>query len=214
MSKKVKIFAIVVVGLAIVIFVASTLGGKKGTPAPSANNPLSSSTGVFPLPGAPASSSASSDEFSTLLSNIKHISIDTSLFDNAAYKLLRDYPVSLGSDIVGRANPFAPIGSDGAPGVQPPLIQTIQPGKVTSTTAELGAQITLPDTVPTSVVFEYGTTDVFGSATPPVVVVKSTTTLVTISNLSPDTLYYVRAVAVRGSTSTIGNTNSFTTTKK
>ncbi len=68
--------------------------------------------------------------------------------------------------------------------------------------------------MPTSVVFEYGATDTFGSATTPVIVTKSTTTLVTIKNLTPDTFYYVRAVAVRGSNATIGDTNSFTTTKK
>lgn len=215
MSKKVKIFAIIVVGLAVIIFAVSSLGSKKSSPAvPAVSGPLSSSSGVIPLPGAPMPSSANSDEFSALLANIKRISIDTSLFDNVAYKLLRDFPISLGSDIVGRTNPFAPIGSDSDSGAVSPLIQTVQPGKVTSTTAELGAQLVLPDTVPTSVVFEYGKTDTFGSATAPVIVNKSTTTLVTISNLSPETLYYVRAVAVRGSTTTIGNTNSFTTTKK
>lgn len=214
MSKKVKIFAIVVVGLAIVIFIASNLSGKSSPKPPAPSGPLSSSTGIIPLPGAPALPGATSDEFSTLLSSIKRITIDTSLFDNPAYKLLRDYPISLGSDVVGRTNPFAPIGSDSAPGVQAPLVQTIAPGKITSKTAELGAQITLPDTVPTSIIFEYGKTDTFGSATAPVVVAKSTTTLVTISNLLPETLYYVRAVAVRGSTTATGNTQTFTTTKK
>lgn len=212
MSKKVKIFAIVVIGLALVIFIGSKLSGRKPAKVPIPNSPLSSTTGVIPLPGAPLPQNG--DEFSTLLSNIKRISIDTSLFDNAAYKLLRDFPVSLGSDIVGRTNPFAPIGSDSTVGTTTPIVQTIAPGKVTSTTAELGAQVTLPDTVATSIVFEYGKTDTFGNATTPVIVNKSTTTLVTINNLSPETLYFVRAVAVRGSTTTIGDTTSFTTTKK
>jgi hypothetical protein len=94
------------------------------------------------------------------------------------------------------------------------VIQTVQPGKLTATSAEFGAQITLPDTVPTSVVFEYGTTDSFGSATAPIVVTKSSTTLFTITKLNPDTNYFVRAVAVRGSNSIVGNTLSFTTNKK
>ncbi len=214
MSKKVKIFALVVVVIAIIILATSILGGKK-TPYPSnpTKSPLSSATGVIPLPGATANTT-NNDEFSSLLSNINRITIDTSLFDNSAYKLLRDFPVSLGSEVVGRSNPFAPIGSDNGSSSQTVLVQTIQPGKITSNSAELGAQVTLPDTVPTNIVFEYGTTDTFGSASAPVVVSKSTTTLITINKLSPETTYYVRAVANRGGSTILGNTTSFTTLKK
>lgn len=214
MSKKVKIFAIVVVAIAVVIFIASSLSGKK-TPIKTNNtSPLSSTTGVIPLPGA-VSSQSSADEFSTLLSSIKNITIDTSLFDNVAYKMLRDFPVSLGSDIVGRVNPFAPIGTDiGGIATASVSVETLQSGKVTSTTAEFGAQVTLPDTAPTSVIFEYGTNDTFGNATAPVTVTKNGTTLVTATNLLPQTTYYVRALAIRGSLTTTGNTTSFVTTKK
>lgn len=214
MSKKVKIFAIVVIALAVIVFGVSFINSRKA-PAPNkSNNPLTSTTGVVPLPGM-ATSQANSDEFSALLSNIKRITIDTSLFDNVAYKMLRDFPVSLGSDIVGRINPFAPIGTDiGGAQSQEIFVDTLQSGKVTSTTAEFGAQLDLPDTTPTSVVFEYGTTDTFGSATSPVVVTKSGTTLVTATKLTPETTYYVRAIAVRGSVTTTGNTTLFTTTKK
>lgn len=214
MSKKVKIFAIVVIVLAAIVFGASFINNKKA-PVPTRNtSPLTSTTGTVPLPGA-SPSQASSDEFSALLSNIKRISIDTSLFDNVAYKMLRDFPVSLGSDIVGRINPFAPVGTDigGVPS-QEVFVDTLQSGKVTSSTAEFGAQLDLSDTTPTSVVFEYGTTDTFGNATSPVIVTKSGTTLVTVTKLTPETTYYVRAIAVRGSSTTTGNTTFFTTTKK
>jgi hypothetical protein len=215
MSKKVKIFAIIAVALAVIIFGSSFLGNKKVATTVQTKSPLSSSTGVVPLPGANTQSNASSDEFSNLLSSIKRISIDTSLFDNPAYKMLRDFPVSLGSDIVGRVNPFAPIGTDiGGEPVQTVYIDTLQSGKVTGTTAEFGAQISLADTTPTSIVFEYGMSDTFGNATTPVIVTKSGTTLVTVTKLSPETTYYVRAIAVRGSLTTTGNTTSFTTTKK
>jgi hypothetical protein len=213
MSKKVKTFAILA-GVVIVIIVAvSFLKGKSATPAPSSTNGLSSSTGTIPLPGAVAPQNA--DEFSTILSTINHISIDTSLFQNPSYKLLRDVPVSLGSDVVGRSNPFAPIGSDGPTAtIADVVVQTVQAGKVTSTTAEFAAQITVSDTAPTSVVFEYGPTDTFGNATAPVTTTKSGTVLMTVTGLTPSTSYYVRAVAVRGGVTTTGNTTSFVTTRK
>jgi hypothetical protein len=216
MNKKLKIFIIVVVVIIVAIFGMSYLGSKKIPEGSQSTSPLSSTTGVIPLPNAnKTQSTQASDEFSNLLSSIKRITIDTSLFDNPAYKMLRDFPVALGSDIVGRTNPFAPIGSDiGGVPVQDVFVDTLQSGKVTSTTAEFGAQITIADTVPTSVVFEYGTNDTFGNATSPVVVTKNGTTLVTVTKLIPQTTYYVRAIAVRGSLTTTGNTTSFTTTKK
>lgn len=218
MSKKVKIFAISVVSLAIIIFASSRLGNKKIDIPPQSISPLSSSNGVVPLPNSGAvQSSTSADEFSALLSNIKSINIDTSLFDNVAYKMLRDFPVSLGSDIVGRVNPFAPVGTDvgGAVGSTGDMfIATLQSGKVTSTTAEFGSQINLADANPVSIIFEYGVTDTFGNSTAPITVNKNGTTLITVTNLLPETTYYVRAIAVKGSITTTGNTTSFTTTKK
>lgn len=214
MSKKLKIVIIVVIILIVGIGGASLLGNKTPVPVKS-SSPLTSSSGSAPA-GTTSQNSASSDEFSNLLSSVKRITIDTSIFDNPAYKMLRDFPVSLGSDIVGRVNPFAPIGTDSASSAptQDVYVDTLQSGKVTSTTAEFGAQLSLSDTVPTSVVFEYGTSDIFGNTTTPVVVTKSGTTLVTVTKLLPETTYYVRAVTVRGSSTTTGNTTTFTTTKK
>ena len=64
------------------------------------------------------------------ISSIKNITIDTSVFQNRAYIALRDYPVTLGSETVGRVNPFAPIGVDSAsPVAQDTLVQTLQAGK-------------------------------------------------------------------------------------
>ncbi|HRH24960.1 MAG TPA: fibronectin type III domain-containing protein [Candidatus Paceibacterota bacterium] len=213
MSKKLKSILIFAIILAVVFFAFNFISKKKPKTLPAQNSPLAIDNGGI-LPSAINTNTTASDEFSVLLSSIKRINIDTSLFNNKAYQLLRDFPVSLGSEVVGRTNPFAPVGtdSDGAPVSL--VIQTVQPGKLTATSAEFGAQITLPDTVPTSVVFEYGTTDSFGSATAPIVVTKSSTTLFTITKLNPDTNYFVRAVAVRGSNSIVGNTLSFTTNKK
>ncbi len=213
MSKKVKIFAIVAGVIIVIVVAASFLKGKSITPTSPSTNALSSSTGTIPLPGAVTPQNA--DEFSTILSTINHISIDTSLFQNPSYKLLRDVPVSLGSDVVGRSNPFAPIGFDGpTTNVADVVVQTVQAGKVTGTTAEFAAQITVSDTAPTSVVFEYGPTDTFGNATAPATTTKSGTVLMTVTGLTPGTSYYVRAVAVRGGVTTTGNTTSFVTTRK
>lgn len=216
MSKKVKIFGVVVIVIAVIIFATSFLGKKKIDAPAKSTSPLSSSTGAIPLPGVTANTSKTSvDEFSSLLSSIKSITIDTSLFSNPAYKMFRDFPVSLGSDIVGRTNPFAPVGTDVGGNIPADVvIQTLQSGKISSTTAEFGAQVTVADTVPTSVIFEYGISDTFGSATPVVVVTKSGTVLSTATKLLPETTYYVRAVAARGSNTTNANITSFTTTKK
>lgn len=211
MNKKLKIILIISVIIAIVVL-ASSLLGKKQPKTNNSNSPLSSSAGVSIVPTGMAT--VSNDEFSNLLSSISRINIDTSLFDNRAYKLLRDFPVSLGSEVVGRTNPFAPIGVDSNEDSVNPTIQTIQPGKITATTAELGAQITLPDTVPTTVIFEYGTTDAFGSVTSPIVVTKSGTTFVNINKLTPETTYFVRTVASRGANSIIGNITTFNTLKR
>lgn len=242
MSKKVKIFALVVVGLAAVIGAFSLFGGSSvdesstaaipratGVPSPSSGIATSATPGAMPggmpagpvaaLPGGPMAmptsgqTSASANEFSGLLSSVNSISIDTSIFQNAAYKTLRDYPVMLGTDIIGRINPFAPVGNDqaGTGGSSVVLVQTLAPGKVTTTSAELGADITVPDTVSTTAVFQYGISDTFGNTTSPVILTKSGTTLATITGLAPGTKYFVQAVVVRGSNTTIGNVMTFTT---
>lgn len=213
MSKKVKII-LGVVGAVILIIVLSSLLKSKETPTTSnPANLLTSTTGVVPLPG--ASSTTSADEFSKVLSSIKNITIDTSVFQNRAYIALRDFPVTLGTDTVGRVNPFAPIGVDSSlPAAQDTVVQTLQTGKITKSTAEVGAQLTLSSSAPVTVVFEYGTTDTFGSVTEPIMATKSGTVLSTLSGLTPGTLYYARAVAITGANTTTANTTSFITAKK
>lgn len=215
MSKKVKIFAIVVLVIAVIIAISSFASRNKSANVSNrSSNPLSSTTGVVPLPDASPNTKASDDEFSKVLSTIKSISIDTSIFQNRAYTLLRDFPVSVGSDVVGRNNPFAPIGVDSPlTDIGDVSVQTLQAGKITKTTAEAGAQVAITGDSPVSIVFEYGTSDTFGAVTPPVTVTKNTTVLATLNNLLPDTLYYVRAVAVVNSNTTTANITSFVTTK-
>ncbi len=216
MSKKVKIFAIVVLALALIIG-ASAYFGNKPTSAPANDSALSSSAskaaGV-----ALSTSNAPASEFAMLLSTIKSIILDTSVFSDPAYKALRDYPITLGTDYKGRPNPFAPVGYDVGviSGAAMPTtevqFETLQPGKVTSTTAEFGAQAILSSTDQASVVFEYGINDLLGSATAPVALGKNGTALFRVTGLLPSTTYYVRAVLAQGSTTTPGDIMTFTTT--
>ncbi len=212
MSKKVKIFAIVALVLAAIIGASAYFSGSS---TPVSDSPLTSSTQK--AAGVPLTEPAGApSEFSVLLSTIKGISIDTSIFNTNAYRALRDYPITLGADIKGRPNPFAPVGYDsGTISGSTPVIQasfeTIQPGKITSTTAEFGAQGLLSNPEQASVIFEYGLNDLLGSATAPIQMSKNGTVLFRVTGLVPATTYYVRAVLVQGSTTTAGNIMTFTT---
>ena len=66
----------------------------------------SSSAGV--VEQGPDTSTVGSQVLS-LLSQIKSLKIDTSLFGDPAYQTLRDYSVPIPSVPVGRLNPFAPL---------------------------------------------------------------------------------------------------------
>lgn len=216
MTKKLKKILIALVIIAVVAWLISAASGD--TPAPDeSDGALSSTAGMTssPLPPSAASSSGAAEgvtDFAGMLSSVKSINIDTAIFSSPAYKALRDHPISLGTDIVGRTNPFAPVGSDSGSAPINPTVQTLQPGKITSASAELSAQVSFSTTAPVSVVFQYGPSDTFGSVTSPQTLSKSGTAVATISGLIPDTTYHVQAVAVVGSTTTTGNTMTFTTT--
>jgi hypothetical protein len=125
---------------------------------------------------------------------------------------LRDNPVNLGTAVIGRVNPFAPIGSDAANPTQQTLqVETLAPDKVVSTSAEFGALISAALLSPTTVVFEYGTSNALGQSTTSVNVTNNGTALFTATGLTAATTYYVEAVAVQGSSTTTGNIMSFTT---
>ncbi len=78
----------------------------------------SSTTGAAVVPGAGTTSGASdtaaiSEDFITLLLNVKSIKLDDTIFSDQAFISLRDSSITLtqtGDE--GRPNPFAPIGSE------------------------------------------------------------------------------------------------------
>jgi hypothetical protein len=217
MSKKTKIFAIVVLVIAAVIAVVAFTGRSSTSTAPVTNTDSSlSSSAASKVAGVPLqTTTAPASEFATVLSTIKSITLNTSIFDDPAYKALRNYPIALGSDNRGRANPFAPVGYEvgtvtGTP-VADVQFETLQPLKITSTTAEFGAQGILNSTDVANVVFEYGVNDLLGSATAPVVIGKNGAALLRVTGLIPKTTYYVRAVLTQGAITKTGNIMTFTT---
>ena len=132
MSKKVKVFAIVILIITALIALSAYFGNSTGSTTPKTVSPINSSSKVAGVPTAVITPTQGND-FSAILSTVNGINIDTSIFSNPAYKTLRDYPVALGSDIVGRPNPFAPIGYDVATAPLTPTqiqFETLQPSKI------------------------------------------------------------------------------------
>ena len=214
MSKKIKIFVIVALVIAAII-AAATYMGRSDTAPQTSDNPLSSSA-ASKVAGVQEMPSTAPNEFSEVLSSIKSIVLDTAIFTDPAYLALRDYPITLGSDRRGRPNPFEPVGVDegsitGAVSTTEVQFETLQPGKITSTTAEFGAQGILSTTDQANVVFEYGINDLLGSATTPIPLSKNGTALLRITGLTPQTTYYVRAVLTQGPITKTGNIMTFTT---
>lgn len=169
----------------------------------------------LPLPTTTNSSVSGESEFSDILATINRITIDTTIFQSSLYRLLRNNPVNLGTDTLGRTNPFAPVGGE-EPATQSSVVtvQTIQPAKITRTTAEFGAQVFVAEGGSARIVFEYGTTDRFGLLTTPLLVTKSGAVLIPVTSLTPNTQYKVRAIAFVGTTTLTGNTMLFTTTSQ
>jgi hypothetical protein len=141
--------------------IAKAALGNSSTPTPTGPLGSSSAAGVASSPNA----TSVPNDFSLLLSTVKSINIDTSIFTDPTYKTLRDHPIDLGTEDIGRPNPFAPVGIDigtisgtgsttTAPAAASIDVQTLQPSKVSTTSASFGARITLPDASPATLTFE------------------------------------------------------------
>jgi hypothetical protein len=61
--------------------------------------------------GNPAQTAVVGQDLIDLLGQIQSVKFDDSLFSSAAFKILTDYAIKLEPEPVGRANPFARIGS-------------------------------------------------------------------------------------------------------
>ncbi len=170
----------------------------------------------------------SNDEFLSMLLNVRNITIDTSLFKNEAFLYLKDHPIVLGTDTIGRPNPFAPVGTDplyqnvsvnqptsqqfGSTALPATGIETLQPGKVRATSAELGASVNFPaGTGPAVVTFEYGTSEASFVPTESLIINAAGTVTLPVSGLLRNTKYFVRASLGYGTQTLRGSIMSFTT---
>lgn len=226
LSPRVKKIVIGVGILIVVVLAASLLGGKNNGEAPAGGLATSRVDGPIGISGADA---VRNDEFLNTLSSVRGITIDTSIFQDPAFLFLKDHPVILGSDTIGRPNPFAPLGSDQplensslpspqggtfgktvAPGTTG--IETLTPSKVTATSAEFSASVGFPEgTGPAVVIFEYGTTQATTTPTESLIIDNPGSISLRVNGLAPGTTYYLRAVLLYGTQTLRGALVSFAT---
>lgn len=206
---KIIIAAIALIGLA--FFGYSYSGSNKNDSSGSA---LQSSSASQSIPGVSDQDAAVSDKFLGLLLNMKNIKFDQSIFSNPSFTLLKDFSTVIrpeGNE--GRANPFAPVGQDVLQDVQTFSVTTSPVAPITTTAATFVGQLD-PGVIAQERYFEYGL-----QANPPLPnitakVQQSVTTgafTFPITNLTPNTTYYVRAVAKIAGVTYYGSVVSFKT---
>ena len=230
MNKKLKILILIVILAVAGFFIYSLL--QKNVPQPTQSG--LSSTGAV-LGGAAAKQDTTSlaglDDFSAALASIRTVSIDTSIFADPAYKTLQDNPISLGTEVIGRTNPFAPVGTDTASQAFPlsvpstmtsantevvsingASISTGTPTNINKTTVTLAAQVSLDPGATATIVFAYGDTDALGSVTTPIKIKASGPVNFPLKKLIAGTQYYVQAtMTLPDGTTTVGDIISFNT---
>jgi hypothetical protein len=99
-------------------------------------------------------------------------------------------------------------------GYPPPTVTTGWSTVVDPTTVTLNGSVT-PDSLPTTVQFEWGTTTAFGLTSPPTGIGAGSSGVRvsdTVTGLQPGTRFYWRIVATNAAAGTAGGTKSFTTT--
>lgn len=104
--KKIILFVAII---AVIIIVAVLVFGKNNT-----NKDLLQNGGTLSTTQNPTNSTQSAN-FLQSLSQVKSITLDTTFFTGKAYQKLIDYstPIVLEDQrLIGRPNPFAPLGSD------------------------------------------------------------------------------------------------------
>lgn len=155
------------------------------------------------LPVGVSDENAVGREFLGLLLNIRSLKLDDSIFTSQAFLSLQDFSRPIPPDTnPGRPNPFAPLGADGA--AISTQVSTSNPSSVTSTTSVLNGTLTIggPDVLRW---FEYGTTSALGTKTTERTQSAPGVFSETISGLSPNTTYYVKAAASIGGQVVAGN---------
>ncbi|NVN96723.1 hypothetical protein HXX01_00515 [Candidatus Nomurabacteria bacterium] len=145
------------------------------------------------------------------LNSLTVIKVDTSLFEDQGFKLLKDNNIKLTPESYGRVNPFAPTsGRSVVSNVSTFTLKTIPATAITTKSAILNGS--LDGAASTNIYFEYGLTkENLNKVTP-----KVTASLVgnfgsTVTGLSSNTEYFFRAVANINGNTTAGDIISFKT---
>lgn len=149
--------------------------------------------------------------FLSTLTSLNTIKIDTSIFSNQSFVMLRNNEVKIGTVTAGRINPFAPIEINNINNeIAGPKIITDQPTVLTDKTVVLNGNVNILNGV-TDAYFEYGVTPNLGLTTP---IVKPSLVGAFIKNvlgLTPKTNYFYRACAKINNIASCGEVVSFNT---
>lgn len=187
-----------------------------------------------PSAGQGAAGSAVGNDFLAILLNIKKIKLDNTILNRDSFTSLQDFTKIIPPESnPGRPNPFAPIGSDAASstvfpttsGVFAPVTPTPAPADTASSTqvtTSAATTITKNGAIlngslsqggsTTTRWFEWGVSPTaLSSTSTPVNQAGGGTFTRTLTNLSPGTTYYFRAVATVAGVRMTGETLSFKT---
>ena len=202
----VVVFALAVVGYKFFF------GSKTATPALQTTSGLGVGTTTTPSATTSAASSAVGGDFLSLLLNIQSIKLDDSVLSSKAFTVLQDFNRPIPPDAnPGRTNPFAPIGVDsGAISTQ---VSTSSPSSITGTTSTLNGTLSIGGPA-VDRWFEYGTTSALGTMTGPKTQQNPGAFTETISGLSPNTTYFVKASASVNGVTIAGNMVTWKTAQK
>ena len=186
---------------------ASSLTTTAGAPSPADTTATAGANAAEA-----ADADAASKEFLALLLNIQSIKLDDSFFASPGFLALQDFSHAIPPDTnPGRPNPFAPLGANTA--LVSTQVSTSAPSLQTGTTATLNGALTVGDST-TMRWFEYGTTPALGIATTPKAQAKPGAFSEAVTGLTPNTTYYVKAVASIGGVSVAGNQVTWKTALK
>lgn len=180
-------------------------------------NSLESSAGLASSNPVTTTTSNTSDKISsdisflTTLASLKKIKIDTALFTNKYFTILKNNSVKIDSIIPGRSNPFSPIDTNKK--ISNNVISKIvteDPTQITDKTAVFNGIINDKGDI-TDAYFEYGTTLNLGNTTPIVKTSLVGTFIKNVVGLSSKTNYFFRACSKINNITTCGEIISFTT---
>ncbi len=187
-----------------------------------ANQNATPSTGLQTTSGLPDVTTSSGDivtsdptggqDFLALLLSVQSIKLNDSFFTSKAFTTLQDFNRPIPPDTnPGRTNPFAPIGQDSSS--ISTQVSTSGPSAITSTSATLNGTLSAGGAGNTRW-FEYGTTSDLGTMTAPKDQATAGAFAESLTGLTPNTTYFVKASASIGSMTISGNVVTFKTAAK